>query len=368
MTTRSRGAQSRPITPSVYGTGLVALDLILSADPAKPPTLAAGGTCGNVLTILRYLGWEAFPVARLNGDGASRVVRADFERWGVSLRFAAESPTAATPVFVQTIRRNRPGRATHRFSTNCPACGAWLPSFRAVTAEAMQRVLEVVAQPSTPPPRVFFFDRVSRGALLAAESMAARGALIVFEPAGIGDPKLFDEALRLTHVLKYSRDRLPDLAAREPRHRVLLEIETQGAEGLRYRSTHLRTYSWRHSKPVHTPFIADTAGAGDWCTAALLSCLGMEGLAGLEAVASFGLHDAIRFAQAAAALACAYEGARGVMEVLSRDAFLESMDALLDFRSDPAACLTPAEEGVPTPLTQPTAPRTFGGVCPACPR
>jgi sugar/nucleoside kinase (ribokinase family) len=368
MTTRSRGAESRPITPSVYGTGLVALDLILSADPTKPPVLAAGGTCGNVLTILRYLGWEAFPIARLNGDGASQVVRADFERWGVSLRFAAESPTAATPVFVQTIRRNRPGHATHRFSSNCPSCGAWLPSFRPVTAEAMQRVLEVVGQPSTPPPRVFFFDRVSRGALVAAEAMAELGALIVFEPAGIGDPKLFDEALRLTHVLKYSRDRLPGLADRESGHRVLLEIETQGAEGLRYRSTVLRTYAWRRSKSVHATVVADTAGAGDWCTAALLSRLGTGGLAGIEAATPSSLHEAIRFAQASAALACAYEGARGVMDVLSREAFIESADALLDSRSDARTSLTPAEEPVTTPLTQPRTPRTFEDVCPACPR
>ena len=50
--------------PTVFGLGLVALDVIL--DPcAVQPLLYSGGTCGNVLTILSYLGWEARPIARL---------------------------------------------------------------------------------------------------------------------------------------------------------------------------------------------------------------------------------------------------------------------------------------------------------------
>jgi sugar/nucleoside kinase (ribokinase family) len=367
MTNRSRGSESRSNTPTVYGTGLVALDLILSADPAKAPVLAAGGTCGNVLTILRYLGWNAFPIARLNGDGASEVVRADFERCGVSLRFAAEAPTAATPVFVQTIRRDRPGKVTHRFSTNCPSCGAWLPSFRPVTVEAVQRVIEALLQPDASSPSVFFFDRVSRGALIAAEAMAARGALVVFEPAGIGDPKLFDEALQLTHVLKYSRDRLPELSDRPRSRKLLLEIETQGAAGLRYRSTLLRTYAWRQSEAVHGPVVADTAGAGDWCTAALLSVLGAEGVDGFQASAPSALQDAIRFAQAAAALGCAYEGARGAMDALPRKAFLTSVGTL-DSRAIPAVVPHEGIESVGIPVAPRPATRVFEDVCPACPR
>ena len=66
------------------------------------------------------------------------------------------------------------------------------------------------------------------------------GALIVFEPSGIGDPKLFREAWSLAHVIKYSHERLRDIADLELGQSdhigVLLEIETLGADGLRYRS------------------------------------------------------------------------------------------------------------------------------------
>ena len=49
-------AEQRPV---VVGTGLVALDVVINSDVHRPPRLWAGGTCGNVLTILSYLGWHA---------------------------------------------------------------------------------------------------------------------------------------------------------------------------------------------------------------------------------------------------------------------------------------------------------------------
>ena len=53
---------AEPLKPTVVGTGLVALDVVVSGDDVK---YFAGGTCGNVLTCLSYLGWDAKPVARL---------------------------------------------------------------------------------------------------------------------------------------------------------------------------------------------------------------------------------------------------------------------------------------------------------------
>ena len=63
-------------SPSVVGTGLVALDVLLNGD-IEHPRLYAGGTCGNVLTILAWLGWSAFPAARVGADDAGRRVSTD---------------------------------------------------------------------------------------------------------------------------------------------------------------------------------------------------------------------------------------------------------------------------------------------------
>ena len=71
--------------PRVFGTGLIALDLVIGADPETPVRSWTGGTCGNVLCILAYLGWDAYAVARMDNDVASEYVRADMRRWGVHL-------------------------------------------------------------------------------------------------------------------------------------------------------------------------------------------------------------------------------------------------------------------------------------------
>jgi sugar/nucleoside kinase (ribokinase family) len=316
--------------PVVFGTGLIALDIILSAYPDRGPKLAAGGTCGNVLTALSFLGWEAFPVARLNGDVASELVSADLARWGVALDFAMQTPSAPTPIILQRNDRGRDGKPRHRFSIACPACGAWYPSFRAVTIEGAESVIEAIGDASHAgfAPQVFFFDRVSRGALLLAEWFAGHGALVVFEPVGVGDPRLFAEALSVAHVLKYSRERLPDLSrASRLGSGVLVEIETIGDSGLRYRSRRSQA-SWNQLEAIRTPKVVDTAGAGDWCTAAFLATTATGGLETFGQLSVRDIADALRVGQAAATVACEYEGARGAMDDMNRAAFTARVELL----------------------------------------
>jgi pfkB family carbohydrate kinase len=322
----------RSDAPAAFGTGLLALDVIFSADATRAPLFAAGGTCGNVLAALSYLGWQAFPVARMNGDAASRMVRADLTRWDVSLDFAALKPGVETPIVVQRNKWLRDGSPSHRFSLTCPTCGSWFPSFRPVTSNAAEEVAEAIsgAAPSGFAPRVFFFDRVSRGALVLAKALAEQGAVIVFEPTGISDPGLFSEACTVAHILKYSHQRLPQLASgARLRHNVLLEIETLGGKGLRFRSRVSASGKWQALAAVIAPRLLDTAGAGDWCTAGLLSVLAGKGAASLESARQADIEGALRFGQAAAALACGYEGARGVMNAFDPTAFLKAVSTLL---------------------------------------
>ena len=47
-------------------------------------------------------------------------------------------------------------------------------------------------------PRVFFTDRVSPAAIEMARRYANRGAIVYFEPSGIGDEKLFRRMLEVS--------------------------------------------------------------------------------------------------------------------------------------------------------------------------
>jgi sugar/nucleoside kinase (ribokinase family) len=321
--------------PTVYGSGLIALDVVFSAQHPGFSWSAAGGTCGNVLAALSYLGWNSYPISRLNGDPASRRLQEDLSGCDVDLGLASQRPSAATPIIVQVIRREFDGHSRHRFLPTCPECRNWLPRFRPVTREGALDVIEKLssATPSLPAPRVFFFDRVSRSTLLLAEAFGELGALVVFEPSGVGQPKLFEDAIAGAHILKYSRDRMPSLSRRAfPRQRRLIEIETLGASGLRFRSAQHPTRAWRSLTAVQAPVVLDTAGAGDWCTAAFLLAVGSSGAMGLATATPEAVEQGLRFAQGAAAVACAFEGARGLMKALSAAKLHWAVEVLLGAR------------------------------------
>jgi sugar/nucleoside kinase (ribokinase family) len=319
MQTKAVRKPARSQRPVAVGMGLVALDIVFTASSDAPPRSYAGGTCGNVLTILSYLGWRAYPVSRLRTDKAGNRLVQDLRRWDVSTDFITQSSDGSTPVIVQRIKHSTTGVPQHSFSWRCPSCGTYLPGYKPVLASSIETVALGIPRGS-----VFFFDRVSRGTLLMARIARKHGAIVVFEPASVGEPALFKEAWAVSHIVKYSHERLSEMSELGRSHAgnqgVLLEIETVGAEGLRYRS-HLprrTTSAWVSVAPYVTSKVKDTSGAGDWCTAGLLNAIGRKGAAGLEKTTPLQLRRALEYAQALAAWNCGFEGARGGMYQFNR--------------------------------------------------
>jgi fructokinase len=310
--------------PSVVGTGLLALDVVLNGGD-EAPRLFAGGTCGNVLMILSWLGWDAFPVARLGPDDAGRRAVADLRRFGVQLDVARLTPRAATPIIIERLRTSSDGQSKHQFSLSCPVCGSWLPRFQPVTADAAKRAFSRL--PST---SVFFFDRASRGALLLAKAYADKGALVMFEPSGNSDDSQLKEALSLAHICKYSAERFQSF--RWPmKHAPWFEIQTLGEAGFRYRTSLAGShdYEWRTDSAFPIGQIRDAAGAGDWFSAGLIHRLGQGALAGFQATSEGKLKTALHFARVLAAWNCQFEGARGGMYALAAADFRQQVLNLL---------------------------------------
>lgn len=338
--------------PRIFGTGLVALDLVMGVDPSTPVQSWAGGTCGNVMAIMAYLGWDAYPIARMNGDPASERARADFDSWNVHLDFANCAPTGHTPIIIQQIKRGRDGQPTHRFLWTCPHCGQRLPGYKPVTQVAVDTIA-----PNLDGSAVFFFDRVSRAALTLAKEASERGALVVFEPSGKNDDRLFAEAMTLAHVVKYADQRLADVGAAVTSDRAtLVEIQTLGAAGLRYRERLSGSPSdWINVPACQAPALVDSCGSGDWCTGGFLAKTASSGLSGFRQLNRASFREALRYGQALAAWNCGFEGARGGMyQVSSRD-FERQIQAVLAGR--------PALIAVDLTITP-------GSVvaCPSCPK
>jgi fructokinase len=339
--------------PAVVGTGLMALDLVVSESTSDRREWL-GGTCGNVLTILAYLGWRALPVARLAPGPAADRIRAEMARWRVSDEFVAVTDDGSTPVIIERITRGTDGKPRHSFSWRCPGCGNPFPSYKPVLVTAADDLA-----PRIGPTEVFFFDRVSAGAIQLARTCSERGALVVFEPSGVGNPVQFRQAWAAAHVVKYSHERLSDLPAVAVSDGPLLQIETLGEAGLRYRfrPRRGRGSGWVESPPFAVADLRDSAGAGDWCTAGLIHRLSQAGVTGFLRTGTDDLRDAIRFGQAMAAWNCRFEGARGGMDVAD----------VAEFRSDVLQILAGGQSSSVTAESSSVGGRQFTSVlCVAC--
>jgi fructokinase len=322
MLNRSGGAMR------CVGTGFVALDIIRSAldESATVERRHAGGSCGNTLAVLSYLGVSTAAVGRIGDDFAGRELLADLHRCRVDVTFLVPERDRRTPVVIQETFVDARGRARHRFSRACPTCGATMPGYRPLLAADVATVDATI-----PTHDLFFFDRVASGTLALARRARSKGALVVFEPSGIKDEELFVECLRVAHVLKYSRERLSGLDALVGRGSVVMEIETLGAEGLQFRMRKGRRLgAWSHLAALPALSIRDCAGSGDWCTAGLMAYLASG--AG-HPVTRIGDPDVVvrglRFGQALAALNCSFDGARGLMYAATRSNVLKAAERLL---------------------------------------
>lgn len=135
----------------------------------------------------------------------------------------------------------------------------------------------------------------------------------MFEPSELNvnenDMRL---AISLAHIIKYADDRIADLANFDLSN-VNVEIQTMGVKGLRFRAPSL-TLDWVELRSINVPFIADTAGAGDWCSAGFLYYLFDLNNNPTPQIFSHNLlSNALKFGQALSSLNCMYDGARGLM-------------------------------------------------------
>lgn len=343
-------------TPAVYGAGLIALDIVISADPKVPIYGWAGGTCGNILTILSFLGWNSYPIARFGKDIASSRVKRDMETWGVQMAHAHLSPTADTPIITQVILKESDGSVSHKFSWKCPICSSWLPGYKPVTVTPIKEILADITSP-----QVFFFDRLSRGALVAAQHCREKGAVVVFEPSSVGNLDMLAEAFEVSHIVKYSSERYKgELATVSKKFPPMLEIQTVGEEGIIFKSRlpNAQQTEWKHLAAFVPKEIKDTCGCGDWTTAGIIFALCEQGYSGFQKLSRNELVEGLNLGQAYAAWNCAFEGARGGMYRAEKQAIEKEIKQILSGK--------PAKIPFPLKALNKNHKVSHEDVCPSC--
>lgn len=290
-----------PSSRSLVAAGYTPLDIVAYNNDVWH---AAGGTAGNVAAILSFLGGRTSVVADVGEDLAGQRVRRDLKKANVDVSQLRLSPRIRTPRLIHRITAHG-----HRFEFRCPACQQSFPTTRPLTISRAREVSGVLETPE-----VCFVDRLNPGTLALAERLHERGSAVVFEPSRLGHQDLERRMLTIARLVKYAHDRRPDLEHADGK-RGQIWIETRGAAGARYR---IGATKW-HNSPAFPYPVIDAGGAGDWTTAGLIHTLDLTTRATIGLVG-----DALRWAQALAAVSCGAPGARGLARQQSAENVLRT--------------------------------------------
>lgn len=296
---------------NIIGIGLVALDVVMEKDNDVEPELYAGGSCGNVLSILSYLGFNTYPIARLGNNKATEEILNDIKIWGVKTDLILKGDDGSTPIIIQRLSIGRDGTPIHRFEFRDPDTGKYLPSFKPVLAKSIEDLYNKKAVCD-----FFYLDRISRSSIELAKLYKKNGAIIFFEPSSlkVDNSSLINEIIEIVDVIKFSSDRIPNYKSIFAKSRIPVEIETLGKEGINYRiNLDGSSDSWKNIPSFNMSKIIDSAGAGDWTTAGIIKALIENNITSVNQIKFNTFENILIYGQALGTISCLFKGARGMM-------------------------------------------------------
>lgn len=284
----------------VVGTGFTVLDrLYADGDFA---TEALGGSCGNVLLSLAMLHRQVAPVISLGCDDIGERLVHEFRSAGAHTTYIYCHEGRRSPVLRQELDTYS---GQHSFSFICRETLEEFPRYEPISVAEVES-----ASPALDQCAVFYADRLSSTTLDAMERAHLGGAVVYFEPSHF-DPDLFDDALAMTTVLKYSSDRLGPEIDDKVAASAVIAIVTYGADGLEVRHGHQRIWS----AAVPAPEVMDTCGSGDMVSVGLIDwLLNSQQSWHAQSLCIHDLMGGVVAGQRLAAENCAFAGARGLFQ------------------------------------------------------
>lgn len=280
----------------VAGTGFAVLDRIYADD--RDPIEALGGSCGNVLISLAMLKRAVAPLLVLGKDRVGRSLIDEFAEAGADTRYIYCRDDVESPILAQHLDTTS---GQHSFSFICPETARPLPQYKPIESSEVRLAGQLLKGCE-----VFYTDRLSNAIIEAMEEAVGGGAVVYFEPSEIAGDDLFDRALELSSIVKFSSDRLSDEMESYRLRDDAIAIVTHGSRGLEVRQA-------GHSEwcvPISVPFVRDTCGAGDMVTVGVIDWLLEHGT---EATRTWqDLIPGVVAGQKLAAANCAFPGARGL--------------------------------------------------------
>lgn len=308
------GAVYVSMKKTIIGSGNYNLDTIVVRDYPEWPRLRpftdrvvreeVGGTCGNVMSILAWLGWDARPLVCLDDSPEGLKVAADLKRFGCDCRHVTNLPGGGTTLLRCTHKKDAEGRHVMSVRAGSPG-GSRFPRRRYLRArDEAPAFLEALEEA----PAVFFFDDPTAGNRLIAKGLRERGSLVYFEPSKM-ETNADLEAIHISNIIKFSDENVPVVAFADAFDDKLF-IQTMGANGVRFK---LAGHDWVRLPAVPSGNVVDTEGAGDWTTAIFLDQFLSESQNGLEGVSEEEIERALTVAQTVAAQSVSFISSLGMI-------------------------------------------------------
>lgn len=259
----------------VLGTGNIALDIISQReypegfDPAKKRNPfkdnliieEVGNTCGNVMTMLPYLGVDTYPIGHFDDTEQGLKITESLKHYGANTRFVKNSPQGGTTLMNCLHKLDEKGR--HAMSHRATSPGSRFPKRKLLRKDEVQAFLDQLDFR----PDAYFFDAAEAGPRELAAALKAQRVLVYFEPEGDKEKRKFLHGVEVSDIVKFSETKITDLDFVR-QYPDKLFIRTMGSKGMEFC---LRGMGWKHVAPVPNTNEVDWEGAGDWTTSVILA-------------------------------------------------------------------------------------------------
>lgn len=299
---------------TIIGSGTYNLDIIVVRGYPEWPQMRpftdnvvleeVGGTCGNVMSILAWMGWGARPLACLDDSPEGRKITEDLGRYGCDCRYVQNAPGGGTTLLRCTHKKTAEGKHIMSVRAGSPGGGRFHNRRFLRARDEAPAFLESLEEV----PAVFFFDDSAAGNRTLAKGLRERGSLVYFEPSRLASNTDF-AAVAASDVIKFSDENIPDVTFTDA-YPDKVFIQTMGARGVRIK---YKGKPWELLAARPAACVVDTEGAGDWFTSAFL-----DYLAGRGSLDCASVHDACSAAMEWSARSIAHLGSKGLINDINK--------------------------------------------------
>lgn len=305
------------MTKTVIGAGAYTLDTIVVREYPEGPEKRkfiektvleeVGGTCGNVMTMLPYLGIQTFPVAILDRSEQGFQIKRDLERYGADTRFVRNEDGGGTTLMRCTHKTLPDG--SHKMNIRATSPGSMFPKRKQLGARSGEAAAFAESLDFTPD--LFFFDDPSAGNMVLAEKLRRKGSTVYFEPEKMDARKMrtFLKRVDVSDIVKFSGEKITDDSFTDS-YRDKLFIQTLGKDGLRFR---LKGGKWNKVAPVANDNVVDWEGAGDWTSSAFIAEYLKRGYRSVKSLTEDAVREILFEAQKVASRSISFMGSKGMI-------------------------------------------------------